>query len=83
MDSSENEVRTPITFPREAVVDRTQLAAALGTDVDKITGLDLPCFYVGARARYVWGEVLDVLIERSHPDAQPHRHTFPRRKRAQ
>lgn len=59
-------VAPPVTFPREAVLDINQLAAALGVSVRSAERLDLPTVYVGPRLkRWVWGQVLDTLAERA------------------
>jgi hypothetical protein len=65
-------VRPVISYPRDAVVDRHQLAAALGVSVGIAMTMDLPSFMAGGRERWVWGQVLDVLCERALPTAGPH-----------
>jgi hypothetical protein len=64
-----DELRPVITFPRDAIVESAHVAAALGTSVEKVGQMDLPCFYVGRKPRYVWGQVLDLLAERATIDA--------------
>lgn len=59
-------VRIPVTYDRDAVLNAEQVAAALGVSVRTVERMDLPSFLVGARSRrYLWGQVLDVLAERS------------------
>lgn len=60
-----------ITYPRDAVLEPSHVAAALHTTVGGVAKMDLPCFYVGRKPRYVWGQVLDVLAQRANPDAKP------------
>lgn len=59
------ELRPVVTFPREAVLEIEHVAAGLGCARNKADKLDLPFFYVGARQRYLWGQVLDVLADRA------------------
>lgn len=64
-----DEHRTPITYPREAIVEPSHVAAALGVSEEIVGKMDLPTFYAGRKPRYVWGQVLDVLAQRANPDA--------------
>lgn len=68
-----DELPTVITYPRDAVVDPAHVAVALHTTVGAVEKLDLPCFYVGKKQRYIWGQVLDTLAQRANPDARPRR----------
>ena len=75
---------TPIVYPRDAVVDREQVAAALDVPVSVVDKMDLPCFMTGKRpssARYCWGLVLDELAKRSNPNA-PFALNFQSRRKA-
>lgn len=60
-----------VTFPRDAVLMRAHVAAALNVAPEKIAHMDLPSFGVGERERFIWGQVLDVLAERALPSAGP------------
>jgi hypothetical protein len=63
-----------ITYPRDAIVEDVHVCAALHIGLDAVAALDLPCISTdrrGARKRYVWGQVLDVLAERALPAARP------------
>lgn len=55
----------PITYPRDAVLNEEQVAAALQISVDKVKQADLPTVYFGRDKRFVWGQILDALIERA------------------
>lgn len=55
---------TVVTYPRDAVLNEDQVAAALGISVEKVKKADLPTIYFGRDKRYLWGAVLDVLKER-------------------
>jgi hypothetical protein len=55
----------PIAYSRNAVVTQAEVAAALRVSVRGIQRLDLPTVYVGRRARYIWGQVLDHLSEQA------------------
>lgn len=57
----------PIVAPAEtAVLDKAQLAAALGISERQVERLDLPCVYLGAKTpRWVWAQVLEILRERA------------------
>ena len=80
--TNDSELRPIVTYPRDAILDRAHVAAAFGVDIDKVSQMDLPSFYIGARQRYIWGQVLDCVAERASADAQPHaRPTFPRRRK--
>ena len=68
---SDSELRPVVTYPRDAIVEASHVAAAIGVTVEMVGKLDLPCFYAGRKARYVWGQVLDVLAQRASPNAQP------------
>jgi hypothetical protein len=59
------QLKPVVTYPREAVLDKAQLAAGLNVSVRKVERLDLPCTYLGNSPRWVWGQVLDVLVERA------------------
>ena len=75
---------TPIVYPRDAVVDKAQVAAALGVPESVVDKLDLPCFMTGKRsssARFCWGLVLDELAKRSNPNA-PLALSFQSRRKA-
>ena len=58
-----------VAYPREAVVNLDQLAAALGVSRQIAEKMDLPFFMAGARQRFVWGQVLDVLAQRAKGNA--------------
>ncbi len=63
---AEKVVRPVVAYPREAVVDLDQLAAGLGCSTDTADKADFPCVYIAPRVRrYVWGQILDVLMERA------------------
>lgn len=58
----------PPVYPREAVLTREQLAAALQVGPGKIDEMALPVVRAGERThRYVYGVVLDELARRSVP----------------
>lgn len=57
--------RPVVTYSRDAVVDVRQLAAGLGVSVEIAKKMDLPFAAVGQRERFVWGQVLDTLMERA------------------
>lgn len=66
--SSERRVKPVVSYPREAVVDRSQLAAGLGVGVrtaERQGFYDLPSTMLGGKQVWVWGQVLDVLMERA------------------
>jgi len=78
------ELRELVTYPRDAIVDRAQVAAALDVAESVVDKMDLPCFMTGKRptsARYCWGLVLDELAKRSSPNA-PASIPFASRRRA-
>lgn len=60
-----------ITFPRDAIVETVHVSAALRVSDEIVGKMDLPCFYAGKRPRFVWGQVLDALIERAKGQATP------------
>jgi hypothetical protein len=76
-----SELRPIITFPRDAIVETAHVAAAIGVSRDVVGTMDLPCFYPGAYPRYLWGQVLDELARRAHPDAVPQATPTKRRRR--
>lgn len=59
-----------ITYPRDAVLEREHIATALHIGLAAVDSLDLPAFSIGARQRFIWGQVLDVLAERALPTAR-------------
>jgi hypothetical protein len=61
------ELRPVITYPRDAIVEVSHVAAALGVSDEIVNGMDLPSFPAGKRPRFIWGQVLDVLAERADP----------------
>lgn len=65
----ERPTRPVVSYPREAVVDLEQLAAGLGVGRGVAEKMDLPFFMAGARMRFVWGQVLDVLEQRAKENA--------------
>lgn len=62
-------LRPVVAYPREAVVDKQQLAAALGVGVDAVLKENFPFTLIGKRERFVWGQVLDIIAERALPTA--------------
>jgi hypothetical protein len=59
-----DDVRPVVAYPETAVLDKQQLAAALGISERQIDRLDLPCVYLGTQTpRWVWGQVLALLKE--------------------
>lgn len=60
-----DELPPVITYPRDAILEARHVAAALGVSDEIVAKMDLPCFYAGKRARFVWGQVLDTLAERA------------------
>lgn len=58
-------IPTPLVFPRDAVVQRDQLAAAFRVSAAKIDQMDLPCVWVGRTALFVYGQVLDTLMHKA------------------
>jgi hypothetical protein len=74
--------RRAITHPRDAVLDASQLAAALQVSVHTVQRMDLPFFRAGTRARYLYGQVIDVLAERAKAMGAPvDELTFRRRRK--
>lgn len=67
------ELRPIITYPRDAIVEKSHVGAALGVSEEIVDKMDLPCFYAGKKPRFLWGQVLDILGERANPDAKPRR----------
>ncbi|HEY7236545.1 MAG TPA: hypothetical protein VH539_20460 [Gemmatimonadaceae bacterium] len=65
------EPREIVTYPRDAILEIPHVCLALGVSENTLRDMDLPCFYVGQRQRFVWGLVLDELVRRSGVDAQP------------
>lgn len=66
MSRSKKPVRPVVSYPREAVVDYAQAAAGLGVSEALAKKMDLPTVYIAPRVqRLVWGQVLDVLMERA------------------
>jgi hypothetical protein len=65
------DLRPVVTFPRDAILETVHVAAALGVCEELVRRMDLPCFYIGTRVRYVWGQVHDELTRRANPDARP------------
>ena len=59
-----------ITYPRDAIVQKSHVAAALDVDERIVDRMDLPSFGAGQRPRFLWGQVLDVLAERAVPTAR-------------
>lgn len=64
-----SDLRPIVTYPRDAVVDTSHVAAALHVSEEVVGKMDLPCFYAGKKPRYLWGQLLDVFAERANPDA--------------
>jgi hypothetical protein len=55
-----------VTYPREAVLNIHQVAAALQVDESSVDRYDLPCVYLSSKKRrWVWGVVLDHLARKS------------------
>ena len=69
--TSVDNLRPVVTYPREAVLNLDQLAAALGVGRETAEKMDLPFFLAGKRQRFIWGQVLDLLAERADPSAAP------------
>lgn len=56
----------PVSYPRETVLTKAEVAAALRVSERSVDRMDLPTVYLGHRTvRYVWGQVLDTLAERA------------------
>jgi hypothetical protein len=66
------ELRTIVTYPRDAVLDASHLGAAFGVSEEIIAKMDLPSFLAGARQKYIWGQVIDHLTAIANPDAIAH-----------
>jgi hypothetical protein len=60
-----------ITYPRDAIVGRKHVAAALHVGERTVDGMHLPLFSASREPRYLWGQVLDVLAERALPTPTP------------
>lgn len=71
MPSKKPTLRPVVSYPRDTVLDKHQLAAALGVNERIAMNARLPFTMIGQRERFVWGQVLDVLAERALPTAQP------------
>jgi hypothetical protein len=57
-------------YPRDAVLNKTELAVALHTSPRMVGRMGLPCFYLGDRSpRYLWSQVLDDLAARAKQGA--------------
>lgn len=56
---------TVTTYPRDAILSTAHVAKALGVSEEIVAKMDLPCFAAGKRLRFVWGQVLDALMERA------------------
>lgn len=55
-----------VAYPETAVLDKAQLAAALGISERQVERQDFPCVYLGTKCpRWVWGQVLEILKERA------------------
>lgn len=53
-------------YPRDAVLNKQELAVALKTSPRVVGRMDLPVVYLGDRSpRYLWGQVLDTLASRA------------------
>ena len=60
------EPRPVVAYPETAVLDKAQLAAALGISERQVERQDFPCVYLGTKCpRWVWGQVLEILKERA------------------
>lgn len=62
------ELRPVVVYQRDAVLEASHVAAALGVGVKTVERMDLPYFLAGARQRFIWGQVLDVLAQRANPN---------------
>lgn len=62
-------VRPVVAYPREAVLNKHQLARGLGVSVDLVLKQNFPFAMIGKRERFVWGQILDILAERALPTA--------------
>ncbi len=67
------ELRPIVTYPRDAVVELSHVAAALGVSEEIVAKMDLPVFYAGKRPRFLWGQLLDEFTKRASPNARPMR----------
>lgn len=65
-----HELPPVITYPRDAILQKSHVAAALGVEERIVDRMDLPAFAAGARPRFLWGQVLDVLAERALPSVR-------------
>jgi hypothetical protein len=65
-------LRPVVSYPRDTVLDKHQLAAGLGVCVAIAIKADLPFTMIGGRPKWIWGQVLDVLAERALPSARPY-----------
>jgi hypothetical protein len=60
------QLRPVVVYPRDAVLDKEQLAAGLGIELRDVDRADLPTYYPTPRKpRYLWGQILDVIAERA------------------
>lgn len=50
---------------RDDVLTHIEVAEALGISVEKVLNAHLPTAYFGRDKRYVWGVIVDTLVERS------------------
>lgn len=64
-DARQEQLRPAVTYPRDAVLEIEHVAHACSVSVSTIERADLPCFYLGNRRRYLWGQVLDELARRA------------------
>lgn len=56
----------PVGLLPDTVLTAEQLATALNCSVDSIERADLPCTYITPKLRrYVWRQVIDVLMARA------------------
>lgn len=65
--SERQDVDAVVCYPRDAILDAEQVGRALRVGSESVLKMDLPCFYVGKRARFLWGQVLDTLAQRAQP----------------
>lgn len=65
------QLKPVVTYPRDAILTVEHLAAAFDCSPKTIGRMDLPVFFAGKMPRYVWGQVIDTLVERAKKGEAP------------
>lgn len=62
-------VRTVVTYPPDAILDKEHIALMLGVSVRTVEGSGIPYHRVGAFRRYICREVLDYVAQQTQDAA--------------